>query len=251
MVMGKGSLIPQAIIHSTPDWRWRWVAGVPSLVRDVVPVSEAEVPDETIRCRLLPFCRRCYGLRVDMPEDVYSELRSAHTAYNNKWSYRETAPIYEACALAGVSHDGGTDIDPIQRAYEDIFFDVRPCLNNVEDIVELVFTPMLEDMPLNAREFENKIVAYTLGDGHLQRWLHFDDTKEILALRARLTRLEAFRTSLVDLGLPVENAWSRALCRLIRSARDNSAVTAEVEFIQEPDWQGRLQRLMDTVSAAC
>ncbi len=158
--MHRESLIHPAIIRSTPDWRWRWVAGMPGLIASVAPVSPEEVPDEIIWEVLLPYARRCYGLPVDMPEDVYRSMLNAHAAYDSKLLGKQAAFIYEGYALAG-----GDNADVVQKAYEDVFFDVRYCLGDIAAVVGLVFKPMLEDMPLNMREFESKVVAYALGSG--------------------------------------------------------------------------------------
>ena len=217
---------------------------MPDLIMSATPVSPEEVPDEIIREVLLPYARRCYGLPVDLPEDVYRSMQSAHTAYDSKWVNEQTALVYEGCALTG---DDSVDTEPVRKMYEDAFFDVRNCLSDVDTVVGLVFRPMLEDLLPKAHEFEGKVVAYALGSGEFRCWMRGEYSAGILVLREWLAKLEAFRTSLVGLGLAVEKAWAKALGQAIHAVQSGAAPTKYAKFLEQPGWRERLEYLISSL----
>lgn len=216
------------------------MAGKPELVKTCNLVTSDEIPDDIIRERLLPFVRRCYGQPVVMPEYAYREMLHIHNTYMDKG---QAASNYEARALSNASYSGGSGAHTLQKTYEDIFFDVRHCLSNTEELVRLVFEPKFTNTQTFSMDFEGKVIAYTLGIEHFQSWMRHDYTSPVVALQRQLTKLSAFSTSLVELKLPVREVLSAVLHQLIRYGRNGDSVSNGSEFLEQPDWERRLRQL--------
>lgn len=241
------TFLDPSIIRSFPDWRWQCLGydGIYELTRNNRTVTAAELPDYWIREVLLPFARKDNRHRAEA-ESESARVLAAYELYAKR-IYGGLPAIYEGWAMAGMTNDGTRMVSPLQETYEAIFFDVRHCLDDVEAMVDLVFVPLSRDMWHNYGDIFGKVIAYTLGFDQFLQWVNGKDTPEIIAVRRELNKLKAFRTGLENLRLPVQEAWSKALCRLLRSLRNGDYETDGNGFLEQPDWQGRLERMIDAV----
>lgn len=237
----------QARILSAPDWRLRWLASVPALIWHGARVTKNDVPDVFLREVLLPFAQRRYGHPIEMNDHDWKGMLKVFESYDNKANDGMSALISEGCALAGAPFDCGYLTTSHQDFYEAVFFDIRPSLDDVGAIVDLVFEPLSRAMPHSSSELEGKVVAYGLGIEQFHCWERSNETPEILALRRELEKLEKFRVDLEGMGLSFTDVWSRELCRLLRSIRAGDIPEGRPKFTSQKDWKDRLERLNDVV----
>ena len=217
---------------------------MPELVKTSIPVTPDEIPDDIIREKLLPFARRCYGIPVKIPEDVYREMKGVYDTYIGKSDCGQSALTYEAAALANLAYDHAYWTSPLQKTYEDAFFDIRYCLNDTQAVVNLVFTPLFENNAVVDQEIEGKVIAYTLGFEHFLRWMKHDETTEVHLLMQRLGKLKAFRASMEELNLPAREALAKAYCQLIQSTQHGKPWRKGDGILEHLGWSMRLERLI-------
>lgn len=66
-------------------------------------------------------------------------------------------------------------------------------------------------------------------------------------MQRQLEKLEEFRAGVDALGMPYDEAWSQALCRLLRSARAGGIPEGKPRFTEQPRWRKRMEQLIDAI----
>lgn len=225
----------QAAASVQLDWQWRYcLSRIDRLEASSDPVDFFDGPaaSSLLSDSIMVDClhphlrfRLGYGNAFEIVDDVIASMDQAMDAANERvvtpssWSLRLEAGILARRPVGEAMPPDGEGMSRLgQMAYERIFFDIRPSLDNPRACAALLCSNPVRLAERGVWDLKGKVVAYLLGFDEVERWRCGAPSPDAKALCNEVEYGQLYLDGLSLLGLDRQDDFVAVLGRLFDSA---------------------------------